>query len=264
MGLWAVPRPLNLPSPKIPAPWNAEIWRKIWNMYTFACVLAEMVTKERESPRAAASSFLPKKTHSKTAEQAGKSPLLPPMAKATRGSWRELLAIWGKWRNTRAISHWPRESPSTPTGRIAALWACLAIAVSETGYSCSPLGQGLCRGGMPVLPAPSWSCDGQEQWRQPCSSTPHNLADAVSDQAGKNQDRQPKREGCCHPCLSDVFFKAGWKYMPRASIRQTQVCSSMFILTRFNTQKKPFLKKSRGCDAVSESEPQPLIVRIIL
>lgn len=166
--------------------------------------------------------------------------------------------------HTRVISHRSRQSPSTPTGRIAALWACLAIAVSETGYSCPPLGQGLCRGGMPVLPAPSWSCDGQEQWRQPCSSTPHNLADAVSDQAGKNQDRQLKREGCCHPRLSDVFFKAGWKYMPRASIRQTQVPSSMSILTRFNTQKNPFLKKKQRLWCCQLIEPQPLIVRIIL
>lgn len=146
-------------------------------------------------------------------------------------------------------------------GWITVLWACLAVAVSETG---SAISRGLCWRGMPVLPAPSWSCDGQERWRQPRSFTPHPLAEAVSDQAGKHQDGQPKREGCHHPYLSDVFFKAGWKYVPRTSISQTRVPSSMAILTRFDSQKKGVFLKSRDCDAITEFEPQPLTIRVIL
>lgn len=37
-------------------------------------------------------------------------------------------------------------------GWITVLWACLAVAVSETG---SAISRGLCWRGMPVLPAPS-------------------------------------------------------------------------------------------------------------
>lgn len=119
---------------------------------------------------------------------------------------------------------------------------------------------------MAVLPTPRWSYEGQEQWRQPCSSTSHALADVMSDQADKHQDTQPKREGCCHPHLSEVFFKAGWKYMPRASSSQTQVPSSMAILTRFDSQKRNFKKtpKRRDCDAITEFEPQLLAIRATL
>lgn len=165
----------------------------------------------------------------------GSHPALSPMAKAIRRSWRELITIQDNRRNIReSVTDQDNPLRSLP-GRITVLWVCLAI--PETG---SPLSQGLCQGGMAVLPAPIWSSDGQKQCSQPCSSTPQALAEAVSDQAGKHQDRQPKREGCHHPHHSDVFYKAGWKYVPRASISQTQVPSSMAILTRFDSQKKPF------------------------
>lgn len=36
----------------------------------------------------------------------GSHPALPPVAKATRGSQRELLTIWDNWRNITAITYW--------------------------------------------------------------------------------------------------------------------------------------------------------------
>jgi len=115
-------------------------------MYTFVFVLADTVT--RESPRAAANSLLPKKLHSRMAEQAGKSARTTHHRQWPRPSEgpeeSSLPSEAGGGTSEQSVTDQGNPLQCLP-GRITARRACLAIAASETG---SPLSQALFRRGM--------------------------------------------------------------------------------------------------------------------